>query len=345
MGELPEYRHYGKLFSRDILVVDVLDKKILYVLSHNARFSITFLAKVLRTKRETILYRLKRMKEQKLLQGYLTLIDHRRLGLKNYLLYLKLHLISSEEGFVEYLLTIPEITRLKNCAGLYDFQLVVTAKNEEEFLTIFEKILGKYHFLLHHYEILEIVEEDFLGLGLLVPDNTNDHLNLREHKGSSFSKEFREVRTIKKGLDEKDCAILNLLKLDARLPISIISKKVNLAAVSVHTRIGRMVQSGVIKSFIPLISLQQLGYQWWKVFCTFTQGNKNTFITFCRQHHNILWYMRLLGKWQYQFSIFAKDNAEFHAILDDFKTTFRTSILHYEAVIVFNQFKYVQRIR
>ena len=54
--------------------------------------------------------------------------------------------------------------------------------------------------------------------------------------------------------------------------------------------------------------------------------------------------MRLLGKWDYQCSIFAKDNAEFHQILDNMRSEFAENIINYDSIIIHNQFKYVQKV-
>ena len=54
--------------------------------------------------------------------------------------------------------------------------------------------------------------------------------------------------------------------------------------------------------------------------------------------------MKLLGKWDYQFSLFAKDNTEFHKVLDEIRTEFADNIISYDTIIVFNQFKYVQMV-
>ena len=47
--------------------------------------------------------------------------------------------------------------------------------------------------------------------------------------------------------------------------------------------------------------------------------------------------MKLLGKWDYQFSLFAKDNTEFHKVLDEIRTEFADNIISYDTIIVFNQ--------
>jgi hypothetical protein len=72
--------------------------------------------------------------------------------------------------------------------------------------------------------------------------------------------------------------------------------------------------------------------------------DKKRFVTYLRQHSNILWYIKFSGRWNYQFSIFAKDNTEFNRILNEIRTEFSENIISYDSIIVFNQFKFVHRV-
>jgi len=346
IGQIREYNPYAEHSVKEAFKLDLLDKKILYLLGENSRLSNTYLAKKLKIKRETVAYRIKRMKEANFLHGYLTLLNHRKLGFKNYLVYIKLKTLTDEKELLDYLFNFNEITRLKNCSGKYDLQVIYSVTNSEDFLTGFEKLTDKYHHLIESYDVLEIIDEDFLGLQLLLNKEESKKLTSLEQKGSTFQKEFihAEKETDKINLDKKDKEIVNELKLDGGVTIRALSEKVSLAPIAVENRIKKLVRSGVIKRFMPLASLNQLGYQWWKVFFKFKNLDKKKFFTFLKYHSNVLWYMRLLGKWDYQFSIFAKDNAEFHRILDEIRSEFSENIISYDSIIVFNQFKFNQLV-
>ncbi len=388
IGQLNEFIRYGAM-AKETIKLDLLDKKILHLLGTQARLSCTSLAKALRLKRETILYRIKRMKEKNFLHGTITLLDPRQLGLKNYLVYLKLKTVAKEAEFLNYLESFPVVTRLKNCSGTYDVQLVFTVRQEEEFLSHFESITSAFHDIIHSYEVLQIVEEDFLGLGLLLParevphqagepkmeeqmaergakgrDATEQSVVERQvkwcgaieqdamewkvvrQKGSTFHKEFLKAQKHLEQplLDEKDVSLLEALRLQGDVSISDLSRHLSLSPLAVENRIRKLILSGVIKRFFPLASLHQLGYQWWKVFLRFRDLNHAKFLTFIHLHPHILWYMRLLGKWDYQISIFARDNAEFHKVVDELRKEFEENIVNYDSIIVFNQFKFVQRV-
>lgn len=344
IGQIHEFNRYNDNFKEEIKL-DLTDRKIIYLLSLNSRISDTFIAKVLRIKRETVAYRIKRMINEDFLHGTLTLLDHRKLGYKNYLIYIKLKKLVDEEALLNFLMGLNEVTRLKNCSGIYDLQAIFTVKDEEEFTAYFDKVISKYPESIQNYDIMEILEENFLGLEFMLNNEEKNGLNKIESKGSSFQKEFANIKPeTEVKLDENDKKILEELKLNGELSIKNISLKIGLDQGSVKDRIKNLVLSGVIKKFVPIASLAVLGYQWWKVFFKFKNLNKAKFLTFIKLHPNILWYMRLLGKYDYQVSVFAKDNSDFHKVLDEFRIQFADEIITYDSIVVFNQFKYVQRI-
>jgi|GEM_PF-1317927 len=347
IGQITEFSRYATDRQKEGIMLDLTDRKIMYLLSQNARLSSTAIAKKLSLKRETVAYRIKRMEEQDFLHGYLTSLDTRKLGFKNYMVYLKFKTFLHQQDLLSLLLAIKEVTRMKNCSGIYDLQLVISVKTEEEFVEIFEEITNKFHQQIQTYEVHEILEEHFLGLSLLLTKEDTKNLGIYEHKGSTFQKEFdyasRElVSTI---LDEKDKGLLELLKLDANSNIKTISTHLQLAPIAIENRIKKLIKAGIIKNFLPLASLSMIGYQWWKVFFKFKNLDKKKFLTFLQYHSNVPWYMRLLGKWDYQISVFAKDNAEFHQILDEIRSNFSENIINYDSIIVFNQMKHVQRVK
>lgn len=352
IGQIREYNRYAEGTITEEFKLDLIDRKILYILGENARVSNTFLAKKLKVKRATVAYRIKRMTDADFLHGYLTLLDHRKLGFKNYIVYLKLKTLTNEEEIINQLHVIDKITRLKNCSGTYDLQIVFSVKAEEEFLDLFEGIVNKYHTLIQSYDIFEIIDEKFLGLNLVLSKEDIKQLDVMEHKGSTFQREFQKLCELKKvgdeninfRLDDKDKQLLDILILNGKIPITELANGVSLAPIAVENRVKKLVTGGVIKGFIPMASLNKLGYQWWKLFFKFKNLDKQKFMTFVRYHSNVLWCMRLLGKWDYQFSVFAKDNAEFHKVLDEIRSNFSDNIISYDSIIVFNQFKYVQRV-
>ena len=62
-------------------------------------------------------------------------------------------------------------------------------------------------------------------------------------------------------LDEKDLKVLNILKKNAELTSSQISKKTGIPITTVHNRIKKLKQSGIIKNYTVNIDFEKIGKQ------------------------------------------------------------------------------------
>lgn len=69
----------------------------------------------------------------------------------------------------------------------------------------------------------------------------------------------RKVQKVQ--LDDKDKEILNILQLNHRIPYKELSKKVNLAASTIHNRVQNMLKTGIIKEFATIVDSFKLGYE------------------------------------------------------------------------------------
>ena len=62
-------------------------------------------------------------------------------------------------------------------------------------------------------------------------------------------------------LDDLDYKILNVLMSNARKSIREIAKEVGVAPATVHNRIRRLIEKGIIRGFYPALDTYRLGYQ------------------------------------------------------------------------------------
>jgi len=60
-------------------------------------------------------------------------------------------------------------------------------------------------------------------------------------------------------LDEIDYKILNILQEDGRVPVAEIARQVKLASPSVHERISKLQQDGIIKGYTAILDSKKLG--------------------------------------------------------------------------------------
>ncbi|MFA6460775.1 MAG: Lrp/AsnC family transcriptional regulator [Candidatus Woesearchaeota archaeon] len=329
--------------------IDVIDKKIAFLLCKNSRLSNTAIAKALKIKREVVSYRIKKMVERDFLYGFITRINPRKLGFMIHFVYLKLKTPSNEKELMNELVEHPEITNLKNVGGRFDIYMEITTKNVEEFDHFLRKILDKHGEMVHDYSILQSVSEKPMDLDLLLEEN-NKELNrlktLTESKGSSFHKELetqsKDNHPVE--LETLDKQILNIIKLNCRSNLKDIAKEVHSNYPLVHRKIKKMIENGVITTFTIFFSLAHLGLQMYPVLFNLRNLDENKFLTYLDSHPYVLWSHKLVGNWNYQVNIFARNNAHFHDILNDIRENFSENIVSFDTMMVFSSLKAVQRV-
>lgn len=328
--------------------IDLVDRRILYLLSNNCRISDTAIAKTLRTSREVVSYRIKQLMIKKLISGFSTLMDPKKLGFVIYTIFIKLAKIKDEIKIINELNDEKEVTAVLACGGRFDLYLDITLKNAEEFDAFFKRFQEKYGSIIQEFVILNYISESPVGNEALFDENPEEIQrwnNIIERKGSTFHKEFgRKEKDLIIPLDAIDKTILSILKKDAKSTLKDVSQEVNLTPNAVKTRISGYVSSGLIKNFTTLISFQPLGYQWYVVLFNMVGLNEAKFNTYLKTHPNTEWCVKYVGPWNYQISIFAKDNRAFHRVLNQIREEFADNIIAFDSMLVFNQFKFENRI-
>ena len=329
--------------------IDVIDKKIAFLLCKNSRLSNTAIAKALRLKREVVSYRIKKMFEQGFVKGFVTRINPRKLGLLTHFVYFKLKTPMQEKEMIDELVKCPEVTNLKNVGGRFDIFMEVTAKDVHEFNGFIKRMLDKYGPTVQEYVFLNNIAEYPMDVDLIIEGDKKELGRLkalRETKGSSFHKELSQPRQMHSlaELDAADKSILHKIKMDARANIKDLAKELKSNAPAITRRIQRLVKEGVIINFTSYPTIAMMGYQMYQVLFNFRNLDESRFITFLNLHPNILWCHQLVGNWNYQVNIFAKSNAQFHDIINDLRQEFPENIVSFDTVMVFNAFKSEQRI-
>ncbi len=345
IGQLNEHFSPNKFTLLD-KGFDLLNRKITYLLYENARYSPTQLAKILKVNRETVLYRLQKMRADGILNGFVTLINHEKMHLREYRIFFKLKIVGEEKEFIVCLAEMESVVTINICAGAYDLVVAFWVANDQEFLLDFQKMIDKHHGVITHFDIVVGLERDLIGgmKYLLSEKELLQIPKIKPHKDSTFSKEIILATEKKYFPDVIDRKILRVINLHADISIGDLAKELSLSSFIVKKRMEGMVQAKVIRHFFPVVSIAKLGYHWWYVLIKCTKLNHVKFLTYLQMHPNIPWYIRLLGKYDYSLSLYARDNAECHKVLAELRKTFSENILYYDVLVVFSQLKYVQRI-
>jgi len=319
--------------------VDAIDRKILYLLSLNARLSNTSIANHLKLSREMVAYRINRMQNSNILHGFLTLVSLQKTGIHSKSVGIKLHTAIRTDELLADLKKLPAVTKITHCGGLYDLHINIMERELEDCYDTFHNIIFVHGHRFKLYEIATILGEEFLGLGMLVENKKEQqYLNkINEKKGSSFQEAFRKQdrKTTNRRLDELDERILKALQHQARIPLTELSSMTGISVFQLGVRIRQLIHDGIIKGFIPYLSLAHLGLQFNFVLLNVKKDVERKFSTWVAQHPYIVWKTKYLGAHNYKLSIFVKNNAHLSDVLNEIYTEFNEGVGNVESLPVF----------
>lgn len=330
--------------------LDMTDRKILHYLDRNGRLSTTAIAKALKLSREVVDYRIRQLAKRGILTGFTTLVDVKRLGQLKHLVYLRLQNFTKEreDALVEAFRKNKSIVWVASCGGGWDLGLLVASKDLEAFAAAFNEITRVCGGNLNDYIILNEIKEDFAGRGLLVEGFEPKDAPL-DREGVAFQRAFkarkREQSVV--ALAPQDKKVLNALIAEPLIPLSRLAKEVGASVPTVRKSTSELIKNGVIFGFMPMVSFSKLGYQWHMTFLRFNEyspQDERRIIEYFYQHPNILWYIKTVGPWNMQLSVFAKDAAHYRDILNGLRKEFGSLIKDYDSVMIFNQHKYLHAI-
>ncbi len=144
------------------MVLSETDVKILQVLLEDARFSSRQIAKKVGVSVGTVLSRIKKMEEEKLIKGYAVLLNHEILG---YELTVVMEVTVSKGRLVEMeneIAKIPNVCSVYDVTGLTDAFIIAKFKTREELGKFTKRLLAlPYIERTNTHVVLTTVKEDF----------------------------------------------------------------------------------------------------------------------------------------------------------------------------------------
>ena len=142
--------------------LDQKDKKILTVLNTDGRASIAKISRKTGIQRDSVLYRLNKMKKQKVIRFFHPVLDPTILGYPvysfvNFVLYNLTD--KNEKAFKGFLNAHPNVVYVAKTTGKWDFTINIAAKDLTHFDKVLREIRMKFSNIIKDYETASIIEE------------------------------------------------------------------------------------------------------------------------------------------------------------------------------------------
>jgi len=315
-------------------MLGIKDKKILYELDQNSRQSLSQIAKKTKLSQQVISYRLNLLQKKMIITNFFTVINFTNLGYTSYRIMPRLSNTTKERynEIIEFFMNHPNVLWLNSCGGKYDFIINIMAKNIIHFNDIFKKIKEKFPEQIQNYDILTHLEMSYFG---------RDYLSKKTREIKSVPYFGREFKLIK--LDEIDLKILNILSENARINAIEISSKLKITPNTIINRIKNLKKIGIIQAYEPLLHVEKIGYQAYKLLIKFqniTEEKERQLIAFSQRNTNVIGIIKLIGLWDFEIEIEIDNREQLHQFIMEIRDKFKDIIKEFETLPLYHDYRY-----
>jgi len=291
---------------KNFLGIDSTDQKILNILLESTRQTYNQIAKKAKLSKEVVRYRIKNLEKQGILKGYRTLIDYKSLNLQIYELLIKLKKPNKEKErkFIEFLKS-SDILGYGLCLGEFDFNIVLTAENNEKIKEFID-------------QVKKVLEEDIESIDVLI--NINEEY--------VFHNKIKIRKNIK--LTENEKKLIRIMATNASYSLKEISYKINRSYQFIVKTLKKLENSGIIKAYYPDIMFKKIGLSDYSIFIKakyMNEKDRQIFREYLVHEPSIFWYVEYIGKYDYGIEVIVKNSDEFREKLNNLISRFGNKII------------------
>jgi DNA-binding Lrp family transcriptional regulator len=313
--------------------LDQLDKKIMYELDLNARISASQLAKKLNKSKETVNFRINRLREKGFIKGFYAVLNTSKLGWYYTKFYIKFKNITpdKEKELYEYVGQQPHISYLGSVEGPYDCMILVMVKSSKDMIDFqdkFMKLFGEY------IQVKDLVT-------FLSPHRLNQRFL---YEGTEKQDWYSPIDLGNYDLDDIDKKILETISKNARMPLIDIAQKLKVDNKVVKYRMKKLEKDNIILAYTSAPNFDKLGLTFFQINISLKDPtSRKEIIEFFNQTNKCLFAIELLGKYDVLAEVHVQNSEELKKLTDEFRIKFVDKYNDYdistitkEYVMVFN---------
>ncbi|GEM_PF-4250906 len=292
----------------------VKDRKILQALDKDARQSIQKLARKVGVSPEVAAYRIKKLEERKIIQGYYTVMNIYKLGFWLYRVYLGLHKMSPEvrKEFLEYLTRTEQVGQIAITGGAYDMIIGIREKDNMKFQNVINEIVKKYGVYIKSKEVSIITKLWQYNKKFLYTTEKED-----VHEWCIFPDE-----TIVK-VDEKDFKILSTSQ--GNKTSTEIERKTGITRKVVANRIKKLMKERIMLGGRVIIKRDIFGLTYFRLLFKLQSTDEKklqSLLYFLKMNKSVTYALTCIGSWEFEAEIAVENTEAGYEFVADVKEKF-----------------------
>lgn len=312
----------AKMKENKIVELDKIDRKLLLELDKNCRITDTQLAKKIGRSREATKYRVQQLIKNRVIEKFITSINHAKLGITYYKIFLQLENIpEKKEKLFKFIGNHKKIAWHGICSGIWDYIIGISATSPLEFDEVKNEIFSKFKHLIIKKEIGVMVETKQFLKKFLIDDNS---------KSKSFAGEI-----IYNKLNETEQKLINILANDARITIVSLSGKLKISVKKTLSTIKKLEEKGIIFGYRISVDVHRLGLEYFKIFLYFRYINneeEKRLLQYIGNLNQTIYYVKMIAPWDAELELIVNNYQELNNIIDNLRKEFQGIIRNHEVV-------------
>jgi len=318
-------------------VLDVKDMKIMELVTEDGRLSLNTVASKVRLSREAVAYRIRRLQDMNVLRNCVAKIDMTRFYQSSYYILFRFRKTSPElhRQRIEALAASPYVMWVGSLSGEYDVAASFLARDTSDLLDFIRYLENQFTDLA--YELM-IYTREFKNS---YKDIFRTSKGLPEPADGFMMRSFSKSKIVHP--DETDLVVLYSLSKNANITNAELGRVTGLSAEAVRQRIKQLEHGGIITGYRYLINIYNMNMEIYAVYLRFenlTQQKEDGLRTYIQTMPNVYYSARLIGKYNVQLGISARDRFHFQDIIDELKNRFSEDISLCHTHIVFGENKH-----
>jgi Lrp/AsnC family transcriptional regulator for asnA, asnC and gidA len=314
--------------------LDALDRRLLLEVDRNAREPLSTVAKRLREGRDRIEYRLKRLENIGIIQGYGVWVDIRKLGVELFKLYLRLD-APRESGLeiVEYLSRHRSVFWIAQCDGAWDLVVGGAFITSEEFHDFHLQLLSRFNTGILKFSAAHLVNLTFFDRSYLVSPGRDDDIHRNRNRRVVFPWGIRGNEKI----DETDRKIISGLSRNGRAPLAKLAEELVLPEHMVRYRFERLERAGIICAHRAELGFEELGVIPFKTqlfLRSYDLDLRKQLRDYCHQNGNVIGYIEQIADANIEIELECEHHQQYHDTLNDIRNRFAKLIRSFETLVI-----------
>lgn len=305
--------------------LDLIDRKIIYMLDFDSRMPLSKLARNLRISKQVAKYRIDNLVRNNIIMGFYTDINASKLGLEIYMIYFKFHKMTPEieKRFILHMCSQNGVGVNISVNGKWDYTIDVWAASIMHFKRYYSNIMRDYEKYVKTKQV--VIETDFYYF------KPKQILHQKNDAQITMTGDI-----IHEEIDVIDKQILVRISKNSRISLIQLSNELGYTPNALKQRIRNLENKKIILGYRVFINYQKLGFLHYRVFLHLENMSDETerkMIQFLKYDKNCVSITKTIGLCELEFRAICTNIEEFYELMDRFRSEFSDNVKEYESII------------